>query len=835
MTDPLVVAQSYFKRYSSLGGALFGRPRTPALEIFDRSSETDVEPYSLGLSAIGSRVGEINGRLDKLADAAKSIHASLGAADAVLSSLAEAKSLAGKLDPGKSSALEPATATGTPLVTGPVDLVGTVALSDDVAASGSGDLMLSPVGATGTLALRPDAVASVAGTRDVAGIESFVAQTAIGASETLTIDTGNGIETIAFGNLEGQADSADELKAAIDRIDGVSARFTAEGSLVITADEARSDITIGGTADVELAFGIEERSYASVNLASQGIGEGETLTFQVNGDAARTVTFGTGEGQVATLAELQTELAGISGLTASVDEDNRLVFSANTIDDVVTVGGSVDTAEIFGVEKTDYDPGDLMLQGISEGETLTFQISGGAVQIITFGTGAGEVSTIQELNAALAGLSGITASVDGSNKLKFSVKDGQNGVTVGGTANLAGVLGLVSQTYGSFNLLDQGVDEGQTLTFRVGDGTEQTITFGSGSGLVSTLDEFKSALESVSGLSASLDERNRLTIAGSGEDDEIAIGGTADVEAAFGVAEQVHRPTDLLTLGAGQGETLTFYVTGGPVDTVTFGTGIEEVSTLTELDFALSGLSGLSASVDDQNRLTFTAGNTRDSITIGGTADIEGVFGISEGTYRRTGGNGAVVEDINDAFEEIADSVAAVGDDGLGNPIGGIEREIVLSERSGDSITVGGFDLGLDGLGINPVGDDTYASASAVNQAVASIDDAIGVASSAISGLTDQFDGLFAGIDFQMGLSSALTDGRKATAVIGFDDEEALQAARDTRDMIGQADLGQGLSGGFAGNLGNFGEEDITFPMVPSRTFSTDITARLYLPFVYGI
>jgi predicted nucleic acid-binding Zn-ribbon protein len=77
---------------------------------------------------------------------------------------------------------------------------------------------------------------------------------------------------------------------------------------------------------------------------------------------------------------------------------------------------SVAPAAIDGRETNLSASQDLIAQGaVADGDTLTFTISGHASKTITFGYDAGEVSTFAQLNAALAGLDGGTATFDADN------------------------------------------------------------------------------------------------------------------------------------------------------------------------------------------------------------------------------------------------------------------------------------------------------------------------------------------------------------------------------------------------------------------------------------
>jgi hypothetical protein len=96
------------------------------------------------------------------------------------------------------------------------------------------------------------------------------------------------------------------------------------GNLVLTGTSGIASITVGGTAtaDSAIGFGAGANSFQPVNLLTQGaVAPGDTLTVNVNGTPT-TITFGTGSGQVATLAQLQSAIGAISGVTATVNTAN---------------------------------------------------------------------------------------------------------------------------------------------------------------------------------------------------------------------------------------------------------------------------------------------------------------------------------------------------------------------------------------------------------------------------------------------------------------------------------------------------------------------------------
>jgi flagellar hook protein FlgE len=70
-------------------------------------------------------------------------------------------------------------------------------------------------------------------------------------------------------------------------------------------------------------------------------------------------------------------------------------------------------------------------------ETLEVTVGGGAPQIITFGNGPGEVSTLAELSAALAALTGVNSSIDADGNISLVATSPTDEIAIGGTANAA--------------------------------------------------------------------------------------------------------------------------------------------------------------------------------------------------------------------------------------------------------------------------------------------------------------------------------------------------------------------------------------------------------------
>ena len=428
--------------------------------------------------------------------------------------------------------------TVTTVTYGTVSGTGTVSLADNVSVSVSGDVSLQAEAVaegSGSAALSADAEATVTGDEDVGSSSNLILGTSLSQGQTLTVEIDSTVTTITFGVLGGQVNSSAELETALDAIDGLEASFDGDGQLVLTSADADTAFTIGGTADIEAVFGIAEQAYETTNLLSQGLAQGETLTFQVGGGDVQTITFGTGDGEVSTLAELGAALATLSDVSAQLEGDNTISFSGQSASDSIVVGGSADLDGVFGIEAGTFEPTNLLTQGVTQGETLTFQVGEGDVQTIIFGTGAGEVDTLEELGSALEALTGLSATLDGSNRIVFEASDAEDTVSVGGTADAQAAFGLSQQSYQPANLLDQGLSQGETLTFQADGGELESITFGTGEDEVSSVAQLDAALQALTGVTAYVDGSNRVAFSATASGVAVSVGGTADVAGALGL------------------------------------------------------------------------------------------------------------------------------------------------------------------------------------------------------------------------------------------------------------------------------------------------------------
>ena len=254
-------------------------------------------------------------------------------------------------------------------------------------------------------------------------------------------------------------------------------------------------------------------------VSDTAVGNGETLTISLDGGAASTITFGAGNTNTA--ADLVSAIDAIVGTgAASIDGSGAITITTQNGEDL-TLGGT-------GLANLGLTAGPFVAQntlGVENGDSFDISVGSGSATTITFGTdgGSGEVNTTTELLAALNGITGVNAEIDGSNNLVITSTTGENLTFAENSGTPLADLGLTVGSVAANST--SGIELGDTFTVQIGDAAATTITFGTGTGEVDTSDELLDALNAISDLSAFLTDDGYLSIeATNGEDLVIAEG-----------------------------------------------------------------------------------------------------------------------------------------------------------------------------------------------------------------------------------------------------------------------------------------------------------------------
>ena len=212
---------------------------------------------------------------------------------------------------------------------------------------------------------------------------------------------------VTYGTISqsGTYSAAETIGVANGAAFGVDAIAGDAGNLVI--DIGGTDYTVG------LATGNDLDDFVATFNGTIGLGATGAITASNNGGALR--------------------------LTANNADVDFTIDATSTAATLTKLGGGITS----GAAVTSTSLFDTTGAG-----TLTVAVNGGATQTITFGTGGGQVSTSAELNTALSGLTGVTATANSTGiSLSVASSAAQNSLVIGGTAAVLTDLGLSATTY----------------------------------------------------------------------------------------------------------------------------------------------------------------------------------------------------------------------------------------------------------------------------------------------------------------------------------------------------------------------------------------------------
>src|SRR6202046_4774072 len=163
--------------------------------------------------------------------------------------------------------------------------------------------------------------------------------------------------------------------------------------------------------------------------------DGKTITFSTaqvatTTDGAGNVTIGIGTGSTATVQTVLTAIDGITGATtASKVTAGALVLSTGTSQNLVVAAGTTSALGALGLAAgtTAFVPPTLTGQTLSITPTTP---SGTTATNIVFGTGIGEVSTLNQLNTALAA-NDLQASINSTGQISITTTNNAASSTIG--------------------------------------------------------------------------------------------------------------------------------------------------------------------------------------------------------------------------------------------------------------------------------------------------------------------------------------------------------------------------------------------------------------------
>ncbi len=384
--------------------------------------------------------------------------------------------------------------------------------------------------------------------------KSSVSTTAIsGANANNLLGTGTGYTDATFagatatGTITAAFVNVSSTGAVVNNDDLASSVAISSGTLLVgTASSTSNDLAAGSITD-----------------GSTLVVNGKTITFSTattssTGSAASGFTIGIGSGSTASVGTVLSDIDAITGsATASSITGGKLVLQTGLTSNLTITGsgnaltglgltGGVTAARTGGATSTAALVGTTLLSGTNSssvgalsagftaGDTLT--VDGKTLTFVTGTAGANQISTGGTVASLLAAIdtatgSGTASSVSGGAIILHTGTDNAN-LTISSSDSAAlTALGLTGGVTQAATGTSQTLTGKTLLIGATGGGTATSITFGTGAGQVSSLNQLNSALAS-NNLQATIDPTGVITLTTSNNAASSTIGaitGTATV------------------------------------------------------------------------------------------------------------------------------------------------------------------------------------------------------------------------------------------------------------------------------------------------------------------
>lgn len=610
-------------------------------------------------------------------------------------------------------------------------------------------------------------------TKLVESAEATARQALQSAGNTATA-TGT-VDTTATGFDSFTATSTSSNTVTTTNFDDFAGTNT--GSTAVTTSNF-DDFAADATGTVDLS------STTDVGNDIGTIADGDSFTIQVGSAGATTITIDDGE----SAADIAAELNALSNVSASINGTTGFLEISTTNGESLTLADSTNTPLAgLGLSAGTIEAQNSL--GISNGDTFTVDAGSGSATTITFGAdgGSGEVNTLAELEAALDGVAGVQASVDGSDNLVITTDNGEDLTLAEGTNNPLANLGITAGTSTATNTL--GVENGDSFDISVGSGAATTITFGAdgGSGEVNTQAELLAALNGISGVSAEIDGSDNLVITSTGGENLTFAENSGTPLADLGITAETVEATS--TSGIELGDTFTVQVGSAAATTITFGTGSGEVNSTDEVLAALNAITDVTATVTDDGFLNVEATNGEDLILTEGTNTPLSDFGITAGTSAPTTNSdrAAFATQFNELRTQIDQLAADASFNGI-NLLTSDSLTVTFNEDATSSLSVSGVDFDANGLGISSA-TDTFQTDTAINAAISDLNTATDTLRSQASKFGSNLSVVETRQDFTKNLINVLETGAANLTLADTNEEGANLLALQTRQQLSSTAL----------------------------------------------
>jgi flagellin-like hook-associated protein FlgL len=292
----------------------------------------------------------------------------------------------------------------------------------------------------------------------------------------------------------------------------------------------------------------------------------------------------------------------------------------------------------------------------------------------------------------------------------------------------------------------------------------------------------------------------RVTLAaGAGGDDLKLDAVDADIDfvisnstANTGLANNTYNSTSLYDNIGGAGQSLSVTVNGGTAQTINFGTAAGQISTLAELNTALGGLSGVTASVTG-GKLTFAvagASSPTSLVIAGSNAATRTALGISDqsltGTYIPASPDSTRTS-LQADYNNILTQMDALAKDSSYNGINllyGDDLKVVFNEQGTSSLTISGVTYDSAGLGLSAISGSGFQSNTNVDAAISSLDSALTTLRTQAAKFGSNLTTVQTRQDFTKNIINTLQTGADNLVLADTNEEGANMLALQTRQQL---------------------------------------------------
>jgi flagellin-like hook-associated protein FlgL len=288
---------------------------------------------------------------------------------------------------------------------------------------------------------------------------------------------GNGVQVLQAANtgISSLQKLVDSAKSVATQTLQAAVGYSTKSNISVTITGATADNLLGsptngvyagatvtnnsGTTPATLITAATKLVSAS---ASDTLTATPTASFTVNGktisfstastavatDASGNVTIGTGAGSTLAISDVLTAIDTITGATVpSAVVGGKLNISTGTTQDLVITGSFAGLSAGTYVRGTGLQTGggaSLVNQTLTIGAT-----GGGTATSITFGTGVGQVKSLNDLNTALAS-NNLYATLDSAGKITITTTNDAASSTIGAIGGTAAATGTAPVADGAF-------------------------------------------------------------------------------------------------------------------------------------------------------------------------------------------------------------------------------------------------------------------------------------------------------------------------------------------------------------------------------------------------